>query len=59
MKTINLCANLTEKKLSEINAGGGKVTKTENGWVFFDVPKTYPNLSPQALKKFDAGGDRF
>lgn len=47
-----------ESKLAKIKAGGGAITKLEKlpgqTRIFFDVPRTYPGLSPQALEKFKA-----
>jgi hypothetical protein len=58
MKTINLNCNrpAPEKlaaKIAEIESGGGRVTKLTPSLIYFDVPRTYPNLGPQALEKFD------
>lgn len=52
MKTINLVAKHTPKKLEEIRSGGGTVSKIENGLVYFDVPENYPGLGDLAREKF-------
>lgn len=58
MKTINLLCNrpVLDKlaaKIAEIESGGGRVTELTASLIYFDVPRTYPNLGPQALEKFD------